>query len=237
MPWRRYSRYGKRGYSSSRQKAPFRRWRTNGGAGAARSLVCYRPFKQETKYKDTTLIAAEVCYDDVNFYRTTDINTGSGQGQRIANAITKRALRLNYCIVANSGSTHGAVIRVMVVEDRHCNKTALTSAQLGAALLTDPTTADAIISPAIPENYSRFKIWYDMQHMISPATGGDLGAVPHTVVIKMGTTSVYTGTTCSDASTMTEGCVYIWVTSNVASSDTTNKPAWSGIARLTYNDA
>ena len=196
---------------------------------SAKSLVQYKYNKPEPKYKDGT--STNAVSTPLSFFCTA-IDQGTAQSQRIGNQISKYALRLNYVTSPNASATSGVIMRVMVIEDKFPNKTALTATQLATLVLTNPNpTTAGVVSPAIPENFDRFRVYYDQQHMIAPPTQ-DLSVTPHNVVVPIKSSSVYTGSTCADGSTMTRGALYVLILPSVGSAGPSLDIFW----RLIYND-
>lgn len=224
MPYSTYRRrYKKSGVRKSSRRAY--------SVPAAKSLVRYRFNKPEPKYADFPISYTNILFPP-NLTFLTAINQGSGQGQRIGNEISKYALRLNYITSPHASATTGSILRVMCIEDRFPNKVALTSTQLIQLVITNPAgSAQGVISAAIPENFHRFRVYYDQQHMVSPPSQ-DLSRTPHHVVIPLRSQTLFTGTTPTDSSVLTRGALYV-----LAFSDTgTNGPSAEGFARLIYND-
>lgn len=224
-----------------RRRKSYRRWGSKRGfkhVAAGQSLIKHRYGKAEEKYLDyVTPSATAVGYGAEGYYLfpLSGLTQGTTANSRQGNMISKKAIRLNYVTTAGAGSTTGCILRCMLVEDKFPNGSTFNAGSLGSALLVQSTTGNAVFSPSIPEKTDRFRVLYDMQHVIPPASQ-DTSQVPHSVVVPVRTATVFTnGNTCTDASIIARGALYFLCFSNVALAGT--PPTVQCYSRLIFTDA
>jgi len=87
------------------------------------------------------------------------MTSGSGINQHVGREVTLRSIQFNYTTMVNAATGVDQLHRILLVYDRQTNASALTAAQVLAAV--DPH------SPRNLENRKRFKILYDRTHALN----------------------------------------------------------------------
>lgn len=126
--------------------------------------------KPETKFYDASLSSTTIDYASPSFVLLNDLVQGTSDTDVIGRNYVIKSIYIRLSMYMNTGTSQTQV-RCMLVQDKECNGTAITSSQLW----TSGAGVAAIISPVNQLYVNRFRILWDKLYSFSSSGMNNIG--------------------------------------------------------------